>query len=167
MIKIAIPRDRVRAMMGGDRGHLSTLEGELSVKLGVEGNTITIEGEPLSEVRAWDVVKAIGRGFPPDRAMLLLDDEYSFQLVDIGDYVKRSAQRRMKGRVIGTDGRARQNIENLTHTRIEIYGGTIGLIGKEPEVTIAREGMVMLLTGAKHFTAYSFIEKRMKDHLRS
>ncbi len=165
MIRVAIPGERVRAMIGGDRARQDLLERRLSVKLGVEGNTITIEGDPLPEVRAMDVVKAVGRGFPPDKAMLLLNDDYLFQLVDMGDYVKRRAMRRMKGRVIGTGGRARRNIENLTHTMMEIYGHTIGLIGKEPEVSIAREGAVMLLTGAKHSTVYSFIERRMREAL--
>jgi ribosomal RNA assembly protein len=163
MIRVTIPRERLLTMMGKDGSRRSSLERDLSVKLSVEENTVTIEGDPLSEVRAMDFVKAVGRGFPPDRAMLLMDDDYLFQLIDISDYVKRRSLRRMRGRVIGAEGRARRDIENLTRTSIEIYGHTIGLIGKEPDVEIAREGVIMLLTGAKHSTVYSFIERRMKE----
>ena len=67
--------------------------------------------------------------------------------------------RRMRARLIGTDGKTRRVLEDLSETYISVYGNTVGVIGDEWGSDVARRGLDMLLSGAEHRTVYSFMER--------
>lgn len=69
-----------------------------------------------------------------------------------------NAVRRMRGRVIGKDGRSRELIEELSEAYVSVYGNTIGIIGGSTELNIAKRAVEMLLDGSEHATVYSFLE---------
>ena len=73
-----------------------------------------------------DVIFAIGRGLAPKRAVQLLNDEGIFEDDDIREWVGRQPNqtRRMRSRLIGTNGRISGLIEELTGTEMAIYGST-------------------------------------------
>jgi ribosomal RNA assembly protein len=56
-----------------------------------------------------NIVKAIGRGFSPERAMLLGNEDFDLSIVDLEEHVgpSKSAQDRVKGRIIGRLGAGR------------------------------------------------------------
>ena len=65
----------------------------------------------------------------------------------------------MKGRVIGKEGKAREHIEEMTETNICVYGKTIGIIGRQENVSIAVKAIENLLKGSPHANVYSWLEK--------
>ena len=111
-----------------------------------------------------DVIKAIGRGMAPKSAIQLLEDHNFFELVDIRKFVgKRSnQQRRIRGRIIGSDGKIRRLIEGLTDTQISIYNSTVVLVGEEEGLAAARQAVEMIAGGAEHGTVLNFLERDRK-----
>jgi ribosomal RNA assembly protein len=112
-----------------------------------------------------DLVKAIGRGFSPDRAFRLLKDEFYFALIDIHDYVGKNPDhvRRMKSRLIGTGGKTRRIIEELSEAELSIYGDTVAIIGDAEALDIARTALDMILNGSEHSAVYSYLEHTRRD----
>jgi len=120
--------------------------------------------DPLSVWKARDIVQAIGRGFSPQHAMSLLDDDVYLRVVNLEEYAGTPNKiRRLKGRVIGQGGKTRKNIEEFTDTHITIMGNTISIIGEIENQEIALAAITRLLRGAEHSTVYRFLnDQRQK-----
>jgi ribosomal RNA assembly protein len=112
-----------------------------------------------------DLVKAIGRGFSPERALAILDDE--MLMLDVLDISKmastKSDMERIKGRIIGKDGRSREIMERLSGTKVSVYGKTVSVLGYPEQIRVARTAIEMLLDGAPHGNVYSFLEKKHQE----
>ncbi|MEK6826272.1 MAG: RNA-processing protein, partial [Nanoarchaeota archaeon] len=89
--------------------------------------------------------------------------ENNIEIINIKDFAGKSEKKlvRIKARLIGTKGKARRVIENMTNTEIVIYGKTISIIGKVENVDVAKRGTEILLRGAPHGNAYKYIEREM------
>jgi len=106
----------------------------------------------------------------PARAIQLLQDDWFFEMVDLRDHVgKRSnQQRRIRARIIGSEGKIRKMIEEHTNTEISIYKSTIVLVGEGFGLTSARHAIEMLASGSEHGTAIKYLEKaRRKSRMES
>lgn len=164
MNTIKIPKDRVGVLIGkkGEIKRLIEKKTETKLIIDKEGGVI-IEGEGVNIYNANIIIKAIGRGFNPETALTLLDEEINIEIINIKDFTGKSEKKfyRLKSRLIGTQGKARKVIENLTNTEISIYGKTIAVIGKIENVSIAKRGTEILLRGAPHGNAYKYIEREM------
>jgi len=163
---VKIPRDRIAVLIGKDGKTKEMLE-KYGIKINVDSSTgeVKIEGEDsLKEYDGEMAVKAIARGFSPEKAVLLFNDDYYFELLDIRDWAgkKSSHVKRLAGRVIGKDGKARRVIEEITGAHVAIYGHTVAIIGRMDEVEFARRAIEMLLEGANHSTVYRYMEKERR-----
>lgn len=174
---VRIPKERVGVLIGPNGETKKLLERMLSVNLEVESDTggVTIflkEGaeDPSSLLRAKDVVTAIGRGFSPEHAFKLIQDENAvLDIIDLRTIFGRSESdiRRIKGRIIGMEGKTRKTIEELTDTHISIYGHTVGIIGNIENVQVAREAVQMLIEGRQHATVYGFLHRKRRELKKS
>ena len=165
--ELKIPEERVGVLIGKEGQTKKEIEEATKSNLDIskEGD-VTITGEDgLLLYTANDIVKAIARGFNPKIALLLLKTDYAFEIIDMKDVAGKSKNtlQRLKGRVIGKGGKAREEIERLTDTNISVYGKTIGIIGEQQQVTISREAVAMLLTGSMHKTVFQYLEKKKKE----
>ena len=70
---------------------------------------------------------------------------------------------RIRARVIGEGGKTREYIEKLTETHIVIYGKTVGIIGNYEVVGLVRRAFEGLLSGQRHSTVYTWLEKNVKE----
>ncbi|MFB6115758.1 MAG: pre-rRNA-processing protein PNO1 [Candidatus Nanohalobium sp.] len=160
MKEVKIPEERVGVLIGEGGETKEEFEDYTDCELVVEDNVARIEGDALAEMNAQKVVKAIGRGFAPDKAFKLMERDTALYIIDIGEYATTSNSRdRLKGRVIGREGEARRHIEKMCEIDMVIYGKTIGMIGKAQNIEVAQEAVNMLLNGSSHSTAYNFLEK--------
>ena len=123
MRSIRIPSDRVGALVGKDGSSKKMIEERTGIKLSIdrEGEVVwndNAEGvEPIMALKIIDVVKAIGRGFNPDKALKLLDDDdMYFESIDIKDIIgdRQSQVQRARGRLIGKAG---QKARIITYDR--------------------------------------------------
>jgi len=169
MQHVKIPQDRIGALIGEGGETLREIEDRAEVRLDVDSETgqVTVEqtGDPITALKGPDIVKAIGRGFAPDEAMRLLDDDMMmFDIIDVGAAARnRNDLQRHKGRLIGEDGRTRELMEELTGASVVIYGSTFGMIGGPEQVDAVREAAEMLIEGAPHGTVYSFLEEKHNE----
>ena len=162
MKSLRIPDERVPILIGENGEALEEIESLLKASINVEEDgVVEIESEdPLEEIRAFNIIKAIGRGFSPERALRLLEENSSIHIIKITDFASTdNAKRRLKGRVIGRDGKAREHIQNVTGTEISVYGKTVSILGKSQNVQIARQAVEMLLEGRYHNTIWKFLDK--------
>ena len=100
----------------------------------------------------------------PRRAIQLLQDDWFFEMVDLRDHVgKRSnQQRRIRARIIGSEGKIRKLVEQHTDTEISIYNSTVVLVGEENGLIVARQAIEMLASGSEHGTVIKFLEKERR-----
>lgn len=163
---LKIPKDRIGAMIGPGGEVKREIEKRTGIKVDVDSETgeVTMNydhaRDPAMVLKVNDLVKAIGRGFSPDRAFRLLKDEFYFALMDIHDYVGKNPDhmRRMKSRLIGTGGKTRRIIEELSEAELSVYGDTVAIIGSAEALDIAKTALDMILNGSEHSGAYSYLE---------
>ncbi|HER54386.1 MAG: KH domain-containing protein [Candidatus Bathyarchaeota archaeon] len=170
---VKIPGNRIGALVGPDGTVKNVIERKLKVKLDVDSDNGTVQitlpttaEDPTVLFRAKEVVTAIGRGFAPEHAFRLLDDEeIMFEVIELRDIVGRSPSdlKRLKGRIIGKEGKTRKIIEELTEANITIFGHTIGIIGYPEQLSIAREAVKMLIGGSLHGSVYRFLHKKRSE----
>ncbi len=170
---IKIPGDRIGALVGPNGTVKSIIERKLSVRLEIDSEDGSVQitlpantEDPTVLFRAKEVITAIGRGFAPEHAFRLLDDEeIVFELIDLREIVGRSPSdlKRLKGRVIGKEGKTRRIVEELSEANISIYGHTISIIGYPEQAAIAREAVNMLIGGSLHGTVYRFLHKKRRE----
>lgn len=160
MKEVLIPEDRVAVLIGEDGETLEDIEKMTECELTVKDNLVKIEGEPIDEMTTQDVVRAVGRGFNPKKALKLVERDVALMVMDVKDFEKNSSrQNELKGRVIGRDGETRRHIEKEANVDISVYGTTVAVIGKASNVEVARQSIKMLLNGSSHSTAYQYLEK--------
>jgi len=121
--------------------------------------------DPVAVLDAADVITAINRGFSPERALRLLEDEeIILEVIDISHVAGSPRQlERIRGRIIGKGGRSREQIENMTGAAISIFGKTVALIGTPEQLKTARNAVDMLLRGISHEQVYAYLDRRAKE----
>ena len=161
---VRIPHERVPAIRGDGDSTLQLLERKLKCQIDVtpEGE-VELVGESVDEFFGKSVIKAIGRGFNAHVALKLLNEEYGFHLIDLRDYAHNAeAMTRIKGRVIGEEGKARKIIEEEGVCDIAIWGHTVGVIAKLETLDIATTAIFKLIEGQPHQVVYLYLERNRR-----
>ncbi len=164
---VKIPAERVGVLIGTKGSVKARIEKLTGVKLSIDSEEGDVEvdsthsQDPAIGLAVCNVITAIGRGFSPQKAFKLLQDEYYLELLDIRDYVGKKQEHvvRMRSRLIGTHGKTRALIEELTGAYVSVYGNTVGIIGDTLQLDIARRALDMLLEGSEHKAVYHFLER--------
>lgn len=167
---VKIPRERIAVLIGEKGGVKKDIEKRTNTKIEIEDTSVSIDSmndNSMNELTARGIVLAIGRGFSPEIALRLLNEEFTLEILYLRDFANtQKAIERIKSRVIGEKGRARRTIEDLTNTYISIYGKTIAVIGSYDDAPIAKEAITRLIEGSRHASVYRFLEKT-RSHRRS
>lgn len=169
--ELKVPKNRVAVIIGKEGSIKKEIEESTSTKLDIdskEGDIFVSGEDALGLYTAREIIKAIGRGFNPEIARLLLKPDYIFEVVDLREYVGKSKDvlLRLKGRVIGKEGKSRKIIEELTECNISVFGKTISIIGLPESAVIARQAVESLLRGSTHANVYKFLERRRREMKR-
>ena len=168
-----VPKDRIAVLIGAKGAtrrdlekaagckniQIDSLSGEIEVTWPEAGDY-----DPVKALKLPDVIKAVGRGMAPGRAIQLLQDDWFFEMVDLKEHVgKRSnQQRRIRARIIGSEGKIRKMIEQHTGTEISIYKSTVVLVGEGAGLISARQAIEMLASGSEHGTVIKYLEKERR-----
>jgi ribosomal RNA assembly protein len=169
--ELKIPRERVAVLIGKAGSIKKRLEEEIGCSLQIdsdEGDIVLSGDDALKLYTAREVIRAIGRGFNPEVATLLLKQDYLFEVISLNDVAKhKNEMQRLKGRVIGADGKSRRTIETLTECAISVYGKTICIIGTAERMSLARRAVDQLLKGSTHASVYKWLERKHADMRRA
>ncbi len=170
MLYARIPQERIGVLIGPGGGTKRRLEKETGVAMVIDSETgeVTIDESAAKDkflaVKVRDIVTAIGRGFSEERAFRLLGDDAYFVVLDIKDHARTPARiAQVRARVIGTRGKTRRLIEELTGADMSVYGHTVALIADDFQLPVAQEAVEMLLEGSEHATVYRFLERKRAE----
>ena len=166
---IRIPDDRIGVLIGRNGKVKREIEEKCKVHIEIDSHNgdamISSANEFLSEMqpfKALEVISAISKGFSPRRAYRLLSNEdLVFQVIDLKGYANKSssAMDRVKGRIIGRNGKSRITIEELSGSYMSVSGHTVALIGKFEEVRLASDAVTMILKGSTHKRVYTMLQQ--------
>lgn len=171
---IKVPQDRIGVIIGVEGNVKKIIEEKTGCKMDVdsESGSVVLDSEgsdALKALKASEAIKAIARGFSPEKAFRLLENEDL--ILDVMDLSKLSDSpadlTRIKGRVIGKGGKTREIIEQMSGVKLSVYGKTISIIGDAEQLVTARAAIDMLLDGAPHGAVYGYLEKRRRELKRS
>lgn len=159
--EVKIPEDRLPVLIG-KKGRVKKSIEELTETQIEVSDWVKITGEDsIKLMKAKDMVKAIGRGFTPEEAERLAEDDCSLHVISLsGETYKKRI--RLIGRVIGNKGSSKNIIENETGASIAVKGKTVSTIGTPEETAPAEEALQELLAGKPHGYAYKSMNMRKK-----
>jgi ribosomal RNA assembly protein len=168
MRSVRIPADRVGTLIGKNGETKKIIERMSGIRIDVdtEGGILFNEEakgvDPLMALKIVDVIKAVGRGFNPDRAVRLFEDDEYFEAIDLKEVAgdKPNQLGRVRGRLIGSEGKTRRIIEDLTGCYMSVYGNTVALIGNSVSLPVAKHAIELILNGSEHSTVYHYLESQ-------
>lgn len=164
---LRVPESRIAVLIGsgGETKRLIEKQGKCKLRIDSESGETTVEcADVMGLSKAMSVVKAIGRGFAPEKALNLFNDDYFLELIDLKEIVGKSekAIQNKRARVIGKEGKVRESIEEISECFVSVYGHTVGIIARMENISAAKEAVEMLLEGAKIESVERFLLKEKK-----
>ena len=135
------------------------LEKKLGIKITNRGKEVYIKGKPTEEYIAEKVIDALNFGFQFSIAILIKEEEFIFEIINIKDYTKRKDLERIRARIIGTKGKTLQTLHQLTKCWFELKENCVGIIGEPEHLENAQEAVISIIKGAKQSNVYNYLEK--------
>jgi ribosomal RNA assembly protein len=172
IMRVRIPLERIGVLIGTSGRIKMTVESKFDVKIDVEGSvgevSITLNSsssDPVGLFRARDIILAIGRGFSPERAFKLFSEEATLVVIDLREIFGKSESdiSRVKGRIIGRNGKARRLIEEMSGASICVYGHSVAIIGDQGQYVVAKEAIERLIRGDQHKSVYDFLQRKRRE----
>ncbi|MGI0131863.1 MAG: KH domain-containing protein [Thermoplasmata archaeon] len=168
---VRIPEDRVGVLIGPKGSTKRSIETETRSAITIDPDEGEIriaapDTDPIAAMKARDITLAIGRGFAPERAQRLLKDDTYLGVINIKEVTgkrEKAALWRIRSRLIGEGGRARERIEELSGCSMSVYGGTVALIGQESQLERATRAVEMLLHGSEHSVVFHMLARLRDD----
>ena len=133
---------------------------KIKIKIGFGKKSIKLNGNELNEFLVEKIVRAIDFGFNVDDALLLSNEDFVLEFIEVKEHTKRKNLHDVRARLIGTGGKARKTIENLTGSEIVINNNTVGVIVDADHLDSVVQGIESLIQGAKHGNVFSYLEKQ-------
>lgn len=135
------------------------LEDKLNVKITNRGREISITGKPVNEHVANLVLDALNFGFEFSIAILIKEEDFLFERINIKDHTKRHDLEIVRARIIGTKGKTLKTLQKLTRCFFEIKDNEVGIIGNAEDIENAEHAIISIIKGAKQSNTYFFLEK--------
>lgn len=135
------------------------LEKELKSKILLKDRTVFIDSNPYNEFESQRVFDAINLGFSVEKSLKVLDEEIGFIKINIKDYSNTKNLSVVKSRIIGTHGKTKKTIEQITKCDISIHDNYVGIIGPAEIIENALVAMTNVIKGTKQSNAYKYLER--------
>ena len=168
-IHVKIPLERIGVLIGSEGRVKEAIEKNLGLEIKVDSSTgdVSFTGsgpDPSLLFQARDMVLAIARGFSPEKAFKLLNEDLNICVIDLREIFETPSDvQRVKSRIIGKNGKTRRILEEETMTSISVYGHTVSIIGDIEHLEVAREAVEMFIRGALHSTVYRYLDRKRSD----
>lgn len=135
------------------------IEKATKCKISLKGKKICVSGKAVNEFIAFQIIDAINFGFTTPEALVLCDENFIFEKINIKDLTKRRDLIRIRGRIIGTRGVTKQIIENLSDCSIALKDNKVGIIGHSENIEICRQAIISIIHGKKQGKVYTYLER--------
>jgi len=118
---------------------------------------------PYKFMKAKEAIEALSLGFAIEDILMLSDDNIFFERIDLTEiYRDRRDLKRIKARIIGSEGKIKLLIEETTGAKIAIGEKEVGIIGDYEQVKTAREAVEMIIAGKSHRTLNNFLRSESR-----
>ncbi|HRZ85219.1 MAG TPA: hypothetical protein P5277_00385 [Candidatus Paceibacterota bacterium] len=142
------------------------LEKKLNIKISLKNQELSIFGSESDEFFAERVIQALDFPFTIDDALLLKDENYMFEIINIKDYTHRKDMTTIKARIIGTKGKTVDLLEELSNSIITIKDNNVAVIAEADDIKAAVQSIISLIRGSKQGNVYQYLEKARARHKR-
>lgn len=140
------------------------LEEKLDVKITNRGKEVKIVGKPEDEYVAERVLDALNFGFPYANAILIKEEDFDFEILNIKDYTNRKDLEAIRARIIGKNAGTLKTLCQLTNCFFELNDNYVGIIGSPECIKNAQEAVISIVQGSKQANVYARLEKhRVKE----
>ena len=167
--ELKVATSRVGVLIGKGGATKKELESKTHTTISIDSKEGLVKVEGAEEnaiplLRAVEIINAVNVGFSPERAFEMIEDEdLLLDIIDLSRAADNPKQLdRLRGRIIGKDGRAREQIENMTDVDLSVFGHTVALIGYPEQMKVARAAIDMLIEGVPHENVFAFLDKKKK-----
>ncbi|RLE60967.1 MAG: RNA-processing protein [Thermoprotei archaeon] len=164
-IPVPIRSDRIGVVIGKGGVNKRRIEETFGVTIEVDdkrGIVYLIPGRdssPFRVLKAKKAIEAISLGFSVEDALSLSEDLVDFDTIDISESARnRNDLVRIKSRIIGTRGRFKKTLEEMTGARIVVSDKMVGVIGDYEQIRVVREAIQRILRGQSHRSVIQFLE---------
>lgn len=137
-----------------------TIEKTLNARLSLKNRILDVEANPEDEFLAMQVIEAINLGFKVNDALLIKDEDFSFQKINIKDFTNKKDIREIRARIIGTKGKVLETLESLTDCLIVLHDNSVGIIGPKESAENASHAVKKIIHGSKHGNVYRYLEEQ-------
>jgi ribosomal RNA assembly protein len=128
-----------------------------------KAHNFLIKGNELDEYLAEKILRAVDFGFDVEDALLLKDEDYVLEFLNIKEHTRRKKLTDVRARVIGTQGKAKRTIEELTGAVIVIHENSVGVIVDCEHLDATVQALTSLIQGSKHGNVFAYLEKQNAD----
>ena len=136
------------------------IESRIKVKVLFGKDSVSIKGSEINEFLVEQIVRAVDFGFHIEDALLLKNEDFLLEFIDVKEHTRRKNFKDIRSRLIGTGGKARKTIENLTGSVIVINGNNVGVIVDSEHLDAVTQGIESIIQGSKHGNVFAYLEKQ-------
>ena len=138
---------------------VSLIENKTKIRISLTGNRVVMKGSELNAFLVEKIIKAVDFGFDAEDAVLLLNENYVLEFINLKDHTRKRNLEEVRGRVIGIRGRAKKTIEELSGAVVAIRDNEIGIIVGAEQLDNVCQAFVSIIKGAKHANVFSYLER--------
>jgi len=139
------------------------LQKELKVIIKNQGRNIFIEGAGENEYLCLKIIEAVNLGFSVKNALVLKDENIILHILNIRDITKRKDLYHIRARIIGTHGKTKSNIQNLSDCLVSLHDNRVGIIGEIGRIEETIIAIKRLIQGSRQGNVYARLEKKKKE----
>ncbi len=168
-IPVAVRPERIGVLLGRGGRNKRRLEEAFGVKLEVDERRAIVYIVPAPETPAFKVLKAqkaveaVSLGFSVEDALKLADDLVTLEIIDVSEAARnRGDLARIMARIIGSKGRFKRLLEEMTGASIVVSDKVVGVIGDYEQVRVAHEAISRIVRGQSHSSVTSFLENESR-----
>ena len=136
------------------------IEDRMKIKVSLGKGGISLKGPELEEFLVEKMIRAVDFGFSPEDVLLLKNEDFVLEFIDIKSHTHRKNMRDIRARLIGTGGKARKTIEKITGAVLVVHINRVGVIVDSEHLEAVTQGIESLIQGAKHGNVFSYLEKQ-------
>ena len=139
--------------------HKNSLEKKLNVKINTSGRKVEVSGKEYNKYIAEKVFDAIDKNFSIDTTLLLLNENYVFESINIKDHTRKKDLSIVKARILGKKGRTIELLGELSECELTLNNNAVNIIGPAEKIKDATNAVITLIHGAKVSKVYAYLEK--------
>lgn len=144
---------------GKIRKNKESIEKKLDVKITIKGKKAEIKGDPIEEYEASMIIDALDFGFSLKDALKITDEDVVFRKLPIKQFTTRKNLEEVRGRIIGTEGKTKRAVEQISGCALVLHQNTVGIIGLAENIEEATTALKSLIKGSKQTNVYKFLER--------